>query len=137
MIRKKFSVSGMTCSSCSAHVEHDVSLVEGVNHVEVSLMTNSMIVEYDEERVDEDKIIKAVENGGYSASIYVKDRKLNNDNKKEEKNKLKKLIASIILMLILMYFSMGPMIGLPLPLIFENHQYAYLNGLIQLSLIHI
>ena len=131
MIRKKFSVSGMTCSSCSAHVEHDVSLVEGVNHVEVSLMTNSMIVEYDEERVDEDKIIKAVENGGYSASIYVKDRKLNNDNKKEEKNKLKKLIASIILMLILMYFSMGPMIGLPLPLIFENHQYAYLNGLIQ------
>lgn len=34
-------------------------------------------------------------------------------------------------MLILMYFSMGPMIGLPLPLIFENHQYAYLNGLIQ------
>ena len=131
MIRKKFSVSGMTCSSCSAHVEHDVSLVEGVNHVEVSLMTNSMIVEYDEERVDENKIIKAVENGGYSASIYVKDRKLNNDNKKEEKNKLKKLIASIILMLILMYFSMGPMIGLPLPLIFENHQYAYLNGLIQ------
>lgn len=131
MIRKKFSVSGMTCSSCSAHVEHDVSLVKGVNHVEVSLMTNSMIVEYDEERVDEDKIIKAVENGGYSASIYVKDRKLNNDNKKEEKNKLKKLIASIILMLILMYFSMGPMIGLPLPLIFENHQYAYLNGLIQ------
>ena len=61
MIRKKFSVSGMTCSSCSAHVEHDVSLVKGVNHVEVSLMTNSMIVEYDEERVDEDKIIKAVE----------------------------------------------------------------------------
>lgn len=41
------------------------------------------------------------------------------------------MIASIILMLILMYFSMGPMIGLPLPLIFENHQYAYLNGLIQ------
>lgn len=79
----------------------------------------------------ENKVVEAVENGGYSASIYVKDRKLNSDNEKEEKNKLKKLIASIILMLILMYFSMGPMIGLPLPLIFENHQYAYLNGLIQ------
>ena len=135
MIRKKFSVEGMTCASCSAHVEHDVASVKGVNHVEVSLMTNSMIVEYDETIINEDMIMKAVADGGYLAKPYIKNRQLNSDNQRVEKRKLKNLISSIVLMVILMYFSMGSMLHLPLPKIFENYQYAYLNGLIQLALL--
>ena len=30
MVRKKFTVLGMSCASCSAHVEHDVSKLDGV-----------------------------------------------------------------------------------------------------------
>lgn len=135
MIRKKFSVEGMTCSSCSAHVEHDVKSLDGIFKVEVSLMTNSMIVEYDENITSDEDIIKAVNDGGYKASIYVRNRKLNEDNQKKEKTKLKKLIASIVLMVVLMYFSMGEMLKLPLPKILENHTYAYLNALIQLTIL--
>ena len=42
---KQFSVDGMSCSACSAHVERAVSRVEGVSSVAVNLLTNSMVVE--------------------------------------------------------------------------------------------
>ena len=47
-MKQKFNVTGMTCSACSAHVEKAVNKLEGVRRAEVSLMTNSMNVEYDE-----------------------------------------------------------------------------------------
>lgn len=133
MIRKKFNVGGMTCSSCSAHVEHDVQKLEGIQQVDVSLMTGTMVVEFDEAITSNQQIIEAVQNGGYTASIYNRSKKLNETNDKEEKKKRNVLIASIILLIVLMYFSMGSMLGLPLPRIF--HDYAYLNGLIQLLLL--
>lgn len=37
---EKFSVSGMTCASCSAHVEKAVAAVPGVREVSVNLLTN-------------------------------------------------------------------------------------------------
>lgn len=61
-----FSVTGMTCSACSAHVEKAVRKVEGVSNVTVSLLTNSMTVEG---TASADKIIGAVEKAGYGASI--------------------------------------------------------------------
>ena len=48
-MKQSFTVTGMTCSACSAHVEKAVSHLEGVRSVAVSLMTNSMTVEYDEQ----------------------------------------------------------------------------------------
>ena len=47
-MKQKFNVTGMTCSACSAHVEKAVSRLDGVQKAEVSLMTNSMTVQYDE-----------------------------------------------------------------------------------------
>lgn len=135
MIRKKFTVRGMTCSSCSAHVEHDVKSLNGVYNVEVNLMGATMFVEYDENTLNEQIIINKVNSGGFNASIYEKNRAFNKENELNEKRKLKKLIASLILMFILMYFSMGEMLNLPLPNIFENHKYIYINGLIQLLLL--
>ena len=135
MIRKKFTVRGMTCSSCSAHVEHSVSQLNGVISVQVNLMGATMHVEYDDDILSEDDIINTVNSGGFVASIYEKNRAFNVENEKQEKIKFKKLIASISLMIVLMYFSMGEMLNLPLPKIFENHKYIYINGLIQLILV--
>ncbi len=132
MIRKKFSVEGMTCSSCSAHVEHDVKKLEGIYKVEVSLMTNTMIVEYDEKITDEKQIIKAVAEGGYKASLYEKNRFINQKNKQNEKRKFRKLIASIILMVILMYFSMSDMLGISF---IDSNKYPYLSAIIQLIIL--
>ena len=135
MTRRKFTVRGMTCSSCSAHVEHDVNSLEGIIKVEVNLMAATMSVEYDENKLTEQDIIAKVNSGGFNASIYEKNRAFNKENELIEKQKLKKLIASLILMFVLMYFSMGEMLNLPLPHIFENHKYMYINGLIQLILL--
>ena len=43
-MKQQFSVTGMTCSACSAHVEKAARRVEGVEDVTVSLLTNSMTV---------------------------------------------------------------------------------------------
>ena len=43
---EKFDVTGMTCTACSAHVERAVRGVEGVKEVAVSLLTNSMTVDF-------------------------------------------------------------------------------------------
>ena len=61
---RKFDVTGMTCSACSAHVEKSVSKLVGEGNVTVSLLTNSMQVECDDKKVSDDEIIKAVEDAG-------------------------------------------------------------------------
>ena len=63
-----FDVKGMTCAACSAHVEKSVRKLEGVSDVSVSLLTNSMEVQFDPDTVTPDAICKAVASGGYSAS---------------------------------------------------------------------
>ena len=68
MTKEKFSVTGMSCSACSAHVEKSVSALTGVQEVTVNLLTNSMQVEYDETSVSEKDIVKAVKKGGYGAA---------------------------------------------------------------------
>lgn len=47
-MKQKYNVTGMSCSACSAHVEKAVSKVPGVNSVQVNLLQNSMVVDYDE-----------------------------------------------------------------------------------------
>ncbi len=68
-MKQKFDVTGMTCSACSAHVEKAVNKLEGVRRAEVSLMTNSMNVEYDEAALAPESIIQAVVQAGYGASL--------------------------------------------------------------------
>ena len=69
MKKQQFDVTGMTCSACSAHVEKAVSHLDGVESVAVSLLTNSMTVNYDENTTDASCIIGAVEKSGYGASL--------------------------------------------------------------------
>ena len=47
----------MTCSACSAHVEKAVNKLEAVSKAEVSLMTNSMSVEYNADVISPQDII--------------------------------------------------------------------------------
>ena len=58
----------MSCASCVAHVDKAVRKVKGVNDVSVNLLTNSMLVSYDD-RVTSNDIIKAVQGAGYDASL--------------------------------------------------------------------
>ena len=68
MTKQKYTVTGMTCSACSSHVEKSVCKLSGMGDVTVNLLTNSMQVQYDENLCSEDSIIEAVEKAGYGAS---------------------------------------------------------------------
>ena len=59
-MKQKFDVTGMTCSACVAHVEKAVKKPPGVQDVAVSLMTNSMQVEYDDSALNSGAISAAV-----------------------------------------------------------------------------
>ncbi len=68
-MRQKFTVTGMTCSACSAHVEKAVSKLDGVSSVNVNLLGGSMQVDYDPTRQSESSIIAAVVASGYGAQL--------------------------------------------------------------------
>lgn len=65
----ELDVKGMDCADCALHVEHAVSALPGVARAQVFLMTEKGIVEFDPARVDERKIIRAVESAGYRAAV--------------------------------------------------------------------
>ena len=73
--KNRFNVDGMTCASCQQAVNRSVAKVEGVEDVNVNLMTNSMDVSYNEELTNSDTIIKAVKDAGYDASLKEKESK--------------------------------------------------------------
>ena len=60
MIKEKFNIQGMTCSSCSSHVEKAVNKLEGIKKINVNLLSNNMVVEYDENTLKNEDIIQAV-----------------------------------------------------------------------------
>ncbi|MBQ6906386.1 MAG: heavy metal translocating P-type ATPase [Clostridia bacterium] len=122
---EQYNVTGMTCAACSARVEKAVSSLEGVESCSVNLLMNSMTVEGS---VTAEAVISAVEKAGYGASL-----KNGNNIKKEEGSALKdtetpelvrRLVASLGFLLVLMYFSMGQMISLPLPPFFDGNPIA-------------
>ena len=126
-----FDVRGMTCSACSAHVEKSVRKLEGVKDVSVSLLTNSMEVDFDAAKVTPDDICRAVASGGYSASPRGAEAKAESKAPQDDeaKHALRRLIASVALLVPMMYVSMGHMLGLPLPAVLH---YPMVNGLVQL-----
>lgn len=140
-MKQKFDVTGMSCSACSAHVEKAVSRVPGVDQVQVNLLQNSMVVEYEDEATDVAAIIHAVEDAGYGASVkdaHEPAKKAENDLQKrtaEEAKKMKHRLGwSIVFLIVLMYISMGHMLGWPLPGILIGHENMMIFALTQLFL---
>ena len=126
-MKQKFSVLGMSCAACVGHVNKAVARLKGVNNVDVNLLSNSMVVDYDEKVININDIINAVSNAGYGAKIY---EKVNNNV--ALKKDLHKLIVAFILLILLMYVSMGHMVGLPLPPFLTGHMNALWYALTQL-----
>ncbi len=63
----RFTVTGMSCSACSARVERAVGKLPGIGMVQVNLLTGSMQVDFDPQRQTTASIIAAVEAAGYGA----------------------------------------------------------------------
>ena len=104
----QFNVTGMSCAACVARVEKAVNAVEGVDSCSVSLLTNSMGVEGS---ANADRIISAVKEAGYGASLKNAKNTASEPNdelKDTETPKLKRrLFSSLGFLIVLMYISMG------------------------------
>ncbi len=134
MEKLKFNVSGMSCAACSARVEKVVGALDGVKSVSVSLLTNSMVVEFDSPLTPKD-ISRAISDAGYKASP-VSDK----SQKKEKLNPtlvmLIRLIVSIVLLVPLMYVSMGVVMwGWPAPAALKSNPMAIAGYELALSFV--
>ncbi len=148
-MKVKFSVEGMSCAACSASVERVSKRVEGVTNAEVNLLAKTLVVECEKDTPElRQKIITAVEKAGFTAApadqkaeeaaVIKEDKK---KEKSEAENMKRRLIASVAILAVLMYLTMGHMVGLPTPHIFHGTEnlvvFAFTQLLLTLPIVYL
>ena len=103
------AIDGMTCSACSNGLEKYLNKQKGISSASVNLVMSNALIEYNEKLLNQEKIEEFVKQAGFKSLGLYKDIE-QKDNRKKEKIKF---IIFTILAIILMYISMGHMIGLP------------------------
>ena len=138
---RKYDVTGMSCAACSARIEKVVGKLEGVKSVTVNLLMNNMTVDFDENTLNDDKIIQAVIGAGYGASLPREENapqttaeKTVNPADEELASMKTRLIWSIVFLVPLMYVAMGHMLHLPMPSWLHGEGNYLTNALVQLLL---
>lgn len=136
-MKEVFKIDGMTCTSCQNTVENSVKKLPGIQTVSVSLLANSMMVEYDPNRTSSSMIIREVTAVGYKATSSSNLTQSTSVSHKTSDNQTLKLrlLVSLILLILLLYISMGEMFKIPLPKIFVLPEYSLHFALAQLFLI--
>lgn len=144
---QKYTVTGMTCSACSSSVDKAVRKLGGVNDVNVNLLTNSMTVDFDDVAIDNNKIIQAVKDAGYGASVFsrgtstAKEEEKVNPVEEELKEMKYRVFVSFAFLIPLMYVAMGDMINLPMPSWLLGHEnaitFAFLQLLLTLPIVYV
>ena len=136
-MKLKFTVTGMTCAACSARVEKVSKAVPGVTKAEVNLLAGTMAVEAESAEAAE-KIVKAVVDAGYGASLAGDKKKETRQEAAPADNALKemkkRIIGSAACLIVLMYFTMGHMVGLPVPGWYHGLENALVAALLQFFL---
>ena len=135
-MKLKYTVTGMTCAACSARVEKVVGAVSGVQKVEVNLLAGTMQVEALDGLVT-DAIVEAVKRAGYGAFPAGEATGKKQDKAPGEdalREMWVRILGSGVSLLILMYFTMGHMVGLPAPHWYHGVENALVAALLQLFL---
>jgi len=131
-MKLKFKVTGMTCAACSARVEKVTKAVPGVNSCEVNLLAGAMTAEAEESA--KDAIIKAITDAGYGASVEGEKKQETPAPDSGMKEMKVRIIGSAVFLVILMYFTMGHMVGLPMPHWYHGAENALVAALLQFFL---
>lgn len=114
MKKTHLQVSGMHCASCAAIITKGLKKVDGVKEAQVNYSTASATVDFDETKTNEQALIEAVKNRGYSAEIPKEGSNLAQAQEKlitAEKEKYKRLF------LIGLVFSIPVLISMILDLL--------------------
>ena len=115
-MRLHYTIKGMTCAACVAHVERAIGRVIGEGEsANVSLLTNSVSLTVDDTtdvQSLEKRLAAAIQRAGYE--LITEQPKQQKENK-ESKKQIVTLILSALFTLCVMYLSMGSMVGLHAP----------------------
>lgn len=145
----RFCVTGMSCAACAARVEKAAGQTPGVRSAAVNLLQNTLTITAETEGEDlaalERAVADAVKEAGYgaapeaqgesSASGAAAKTETASAIAAEEAAQLRaRLIASLCFLLPLMIVAMGPMWGLPLPWILDEHEGGLANAFLQFLL---
>ena len=119
-------IEGMSCSACSNGLEKYLNKQEGIKSASVNLVMANALIEFDEDKLDQKKIENFVKQAGFkSLGIY--------NNQIEEHNNKKEKVTFILfglLAIILLYISMGHMLGLPTIEELDMHKSPIIYGLV-------
>ncbi len=136
----QLEVHGMTCASCSATVERVVSKLRGVQSANVNLAAETLTFDYDPAEISLQQVVSAVAEAGYQAILPV-DNTIEEELDRKKAHKAKRLqnlqrrfTVSAILTVPLLLLSMGPMLGLKLPALFDPSINPLNNAIAQLLL---
>ena len=119
MEEKNYLVSGMHCAGCAAKVERAVEGLEGVERVELNLLTGRMTVLFEKpDSPARGRIASVVEKAGFHLADWREEPFSGADGEEsqgQEETGGSRLVWSVLLLAPLMYLSMGPMWHWPVP----------------------
>lgn len=69
MIKKKFKITGMHCTSCAMIIDMDLEDLEGVKASNTSYAKMETEVEFDPDKVTDNLVIETIKKTGYSAIL--------------------------------------------------------------------
>ena len=142
-MKLKFTVEGMSCAACSASVERVTRRIEGINEASVNLLAKTLFVDADADSPElREKICTAVSKAGFSATFVddtpkpavKKNEPTPEDGEKTPFEMKLRLFASVGLLVVLMYFTMGHMVGLPTLPVFHGEENLLVFALAQFVL---
>ena len=100
-------IDGMTCSACSNGLEKYLNKQDGISNATVNLVMATASIEYDPSKLTLSQIETFVKKAGFESLGLYQDQK---QEKKQNHEKIKFFVFGIIA-IILLYISMGHMIG--------------------------
>lgn len=139
MIKDTFPVLDMSCAGCAMSVEKTVRGLPGVKSASVNLAANTLLVEYDADKLTPTQIQAQVQSIGYRLIIpdeHVEERQAEAQRKHYKRLRTKVIVAwifAIPLMVIAMGFMHWKpgkwiMLGLVLPIMFYSGRDFYIRA---------
>jgi len=65
IVKKKLKIDGMHCNSCAMNIDFDLEDLEGVKTAKTNYAKQESEIEYDEELIKLNQIIKQIQKTGY------------------------------------------------------------------------
>jgi len=98
-----FLIRGMHCASCVNSIEKEIQKLDWIKKVNINFANSKALVEFDDKKLKDEDIFKAVERAGYAVEREDKDKL---EKEKEIKSLRIRFIISLCLSIPLMYFAM-------------------------------